>query len=115
MENLDAIAGLKSLMVIENTSIMYFFIIFITGALIKLFLDRKNPSEVLKHILDIIKYGICLAVTGSTTLLAQSGNPEMVLNVTVVAYIVVSIISILIYEAVSKKKFEDKTDKNIEE
>lgn len=115
MENLDAITGLKSLMVIENTSLMYFFIIFIAGALIKLFLDRKNPSEVLKNILDIIKYGVCLAVTGSTTLLAQSGNPEIILNVTVVAYIVISVVSVLIYEAVSKKKFKDKTDKNIEE
>ena len=115
MENLDAIAGLKSLMIIENTVIMYFFIIFIAGTLIKLFLDRKNPNEVLKNVLDIMKYSVCLAIIGSTTLLAQSGNPEMILNVIVVAYIIISIISVLIHQAITKKRCEDKTDDNIEE
>lgn len=112
MENLDMVTGSKSLMVIQNTSLMYFFIIFTIGALIKLFLYRKNSDEVLRNILDVVKYGVCLVVTGSTTLLAQSESPEMVLNATVVTYIAISIVSILIHQIIVKKKNEDK---NIEE
>ena len=96
--------GLKSLVYIENIALQYIFFICTIGAAAKLLISRRDKIELVKNILDTIKFAICFAISGSTVLLMQSGNETTILNIVVIAYALLSVASVVICEHIRKKK-----------
>lgn len=93
---------LEGLILSQHSIIFVGLLIFLTSAIIGLFLHMKNSKETMNNILDILKYLAAIAVILCGTTL----NPKDVITsykLIFFIYIVLNILVIFIYKFLSKK------------
>lgn len=99
----NALEVFKGLMSAQNSAIFYGLIIFLIGAIISLFVYRRNSDEVLKNILDIIKYATAIIVGGCILKSPNDFGSYIFLKITICIYVVINVFVILMHKAVTHK------------
>lgn len=104
VENINrGIETLEGLIRYQHIAIVFGLSIFLIGAIICLFLYRKNSAEVLKNILDILKYTAAIIAILSSSFFSEE-NLHIYFSLIFFIYIILNIGVICIYKLLKRKK-----------
>lgn len=104
VENINmGIETLEGLMRCQHIAIIFGLSIFLIGAIVCLFLYRQNSEEVLKNILDILKYIAAIIAILSSNFFSEK-SLHVYFSSILCIYVILNISVIFIYKLLKRKK-----------